>query len=268
MSTTSTRTRAGHGRRGASRISPRESGAQPAAIQGGPAQARLRAAPVRPRARRPRRRTCCARGCSPASGSTCCSTSAPTRASTRCGCGARASRAASSPSSRCRTRSPRSSGAPRGDPRWEARRLALSDADGAAEIHVAGNSTSSSLLEMGERHLAQRARVGLRGQRRGADRAARLAVGRAVGGERVFLKLDVQGFEMHVLRGAERVARRARAACRRSWRSRTSTRATRRGARWSTTSTRAASSWPGSSRASSDPDSGRMLQFDGVFLRS
>ena len=90
-----------------------------------------------------------------------------------------------------------------GDPLWEARRLALGDEDGTADIHVAANSWSSSLLEMGERHLASAPDSAYTGTE--AVRVARLdAIWDDVvrDGERVFLKLDVQGFEMHVLRGA------------------------------------------------------------------
>lgn len=91
-----------------------------------------------------------------------------------------------------------------GDPAWETHRLALSDADGDAEIHVSANSWSSSLLKMGERHLASAPESAYVGAEKVAT--ARLDsiwddVVRA--GERPFLKLDVQGFEMHVLRGAE-----------------------------------------------------------------
>jgi FkbM family methyltransferase len=89
------------------------------------------------------------------------------------------------------------------DPAWDTHRLALSDADGEAEIHVAANSWSSSLLDMGERHLASAPESAYVGSER--VRTARLdsvwddIVGPA---ERPFLKLDVQGFELHVLRGA------------------------------------------------------------------
>jgi FkbM family methyltransferase len=91
------------------------------------------------------------------------------------------------------------------DPLWEARRLALGEEDGTADIHVAANSWSSSLLPMGERHLASAPDSGYTGTE--TVPVARLdsvwedAVGE---GERVFLKLDVQGFEMRVLRGAGR----------------------------------------------------------------
>jgi FkbM family methyltransferase len=91
------------------------------------------------------------------------------------------------------------------DPRWETRRLALSDTDGTAQIHVAGNSTSSSLLEMGERHLASAPESAYVGQETiETARLDSLWDELARNGERAFLKLDVQGFELHVLSGAER----------------------------------------------------------------
>jgi FkbM family methyltransferase len=90
------------------------------------------------------------------------------------------------------------------DPGWECRRLALGSEPGTAEINVAGNSWSSSLLEMGERH------------RRSAPESeyvdteevpvARLDDIRdelLADGDRPWLKLDVQGFELEALRGAE-----------------------------------------------------------------
>jgi FkbM family methyltransferase len=89
------------------------------------------------------------------------------------------------------------------DPLWECRNLALGPEPGTAEINVAGNSDSSSLLPMEERH----------------ERAAPSSV--YVGTETVevttiddlwdeivgdarkpFLKLDVQGYELETLRGA------------------------------------------------------------------
>jgi FkbM family methyltransferase len=89
------------------------------------------------------------------------------------------------------------------DALWEVRNHALGAADESAEINVSGNTFSSSLLAMEERH------------QRSAPESAyvateQIAVHRldsiwdeVVGdAESVYLKLDVQGFESQVLRGA------------------------------------------------------------------
>lgn len=90
-----------------------------------------------------------------------------------------------------------------GDPLWECHRLALGSVDGQAELHVAGNSSSSSLLEMEPSHLAsapQSAYVGVEPVR--VARLDSLSGDILRPGERVYLKVDVQGFELEVLRGA------------------------------------------------------------------
>ena len=154
------------------------------------------------------------------------------------------------------------------DPRWAARRLALSDADGRAEIHVAGNSTSSSLLDMGERHLAsapQSAYVG--SEQVDTVRLDSLWDELSSDGERVFLKLDVQGFEMHVLRGAERALGQLRGVQAElalahlyegdsPWRAVVDHLEAR------------GFELAGVEPGFADPGSGRMLQFDGLFLRT
>ncbi len=153
-----------------------------------------------------------------------------------------------------------------GDARWEARRLALSDADGTAEIHVAGNSTSSSLLDMGERHLASAPESAYVGTEQ-VDTARLDSLWGELGGDRVFLKLDVQGFEMHVLRGAERSLGELRGVQAElalahlyegdsPWREVVD----HLGGR--------GFELAGVEPGFGDPASGRMLQFDGVFLRS
>ncbi len=93
------------------------------------------------------------------------------------------------------------------DPLWEAHRLALSDRDGEADLQVAGNSWSSSLLEMADRHVASAPASAV-------VRTERVPLARldAVWDElrrddRAYLKLDVQGAELDVLRGAEQALR-------------------------------------------------------------
>jgi FkbM family methyltransferase len=90
------------------------------------------------------------------------------------------------------------------DPRWSCLRLALGPEPGMAEINVAGNSDSSSLLAMGERHARSAPESVYIGTETVEVSTVDAVQERLVGsGERVFLKLDVQGFELEVLRGAE-----------------------------------------------------------------
>jgi FkbM family methyltransferase len=92
------------------------------------------------------------------------------------------------------------------DPLHEAVPLALGGEPGRATLHVAGNSWSSSLLPMAAAHLdavpesryAGREEVEVETLERLWDRFVRP-------GERVWLKIDTQGYEAEVLRGAAAV---------------------------------------------------------------
>src|SRR3954451_156925 len=89
------------------------------------------------------------------------------------------------------------------DPAWEVRRLALGDRDAAVEINVAGNSWSSSLLPMGAQHLRSAPESAYVGREPVAmARLDSVSTDVVSPSERAWLKLDVQGYEMHVLRGA------------------------------------------------------------------
>jgi FkbM family methyltransferase len=154
------------------------------------------------------------------------------------------------------------------DPRWDARCLALSDTDGHAEIHVAGNSTSSSLLDMGERHLRsapESAYVGT--EQVETARLDTLWDELVDGSRRVFLKLDVQGFEMHVLRGATRALGELRGV-----QAELALAHLYEGdSPWRDVVDHLAAlgfELAGVEPGFGDPATGRMLQFDGVFLRS
>lgn len=154
------------------------------------------------------------------------------------------------------------------DPRWEVRRLALSDGDGTADIHVAGNSTSSSLLEMGERHLRSAPESAYVGTE--TVETARLDslwedVVRA--GESAFLKLDVQGFEMQVLSGAEQALAELRGV-----QAELALAHLYEGdSPWRAVVDRLGElgfELVGVEPGFADSETGRMLQFDGVFMRS
>lgn len=89
-----------------------------------------------------------------------------------------------------------------GDVGWTARNHALGDAAGEAQINVASNSTSSSLLPMQDSHREAEPSVGI--VRQETIRVERLddAAAEVVGaGDTVFLKIDTQGFERQVLAG-------------------------------------------------------------------
>jgi FkbM family methyltransferase len=89
------------------------------------------------------------------------------------------------------------------DPWWEARQAALSDADGTATINVAGNSWSSSLLPMAELHAESDPESGYVGTQTVETRRLDALRGEVVRpDDRIFMKLDVQGFELPVLQGA------------------------------------------------------------------
>lgn len=90
-----------------------------------------------------------------------------------------------------------------GDPRWRTLRSALSDAPGTLELHVAGNSVSSSPLAMLDLHAqaAPQARyVGT--EQVPATTVDALVAGHGIDPAVTLLKVDVQGYESVVLDGA------------------------------------------------------------------
>jgi FkbM family methyltransferase len=88
------------------------------------------------------------------------------------------------------------------DPRWEVRRLAAGAAAGTATLNVSANSSSSSLLAIEQQHVA------------GAPESATVStetvevmaiddLNLVAEHEHALLKVDVQGYELEALRGAE-----------------------------------------------------------------
>ena len=97
--------------------------------------------------------------------------------------------------------------AARGDPNWEvAPRVAIGEQDGEIEIHVSGNSVSSSVLEMLDTHAdsapASRYIASERVRISTLDGVAGSALGLGVV---PFLKIDTQGYEDKVLNGAAEI---------------------------------------------------------------
>ena len=89
------------------------------------------------------------------------------------------------------------------DPRWTVLPYALGDASGTTVMNVAGNAgASSSVLPMLPRHRQAAPHASYTAQQTTeVRRIDELWEEITAPGERVFLKLDVQGYEAHVLRG-------------------------------------------------------------------
>ena len=90
-----------------------------------------------------------------------------------------------------------------GDPTWEASRLALGARRAVVAVNVAEDSRNSSLLDVGERHLRavpdSRAVASETAPMESLDRVWPEV---ARGARRIYLKIDTQGYELEVLRGA------------------------------------------------------------------
>ena len=90
------------------------------------------------------------------------------------------------------------------DEKWDARHFALGDMDGQSEINIAGNSFSSSLLSMLPAHLNSAPESAYVNKETIEVKRLDSVFDQVVGGARnIYLKIDTQGFEGRVLRGAE-----------------------------------------------------------------
>jgi FkbM family methyltransferase len=90
------------------------------------------------------------------------------------------------------------------DPRWSCYRLALGESGGVARMNVADNSVSSSILDATELHQVNAPG----GKIVGSEEIDVVTLDEVSGdfvnaGTRAFLKLDLQGYELAALRGAE-----------------------------------------------------------------
>ena len=90
------------------------------------------------------------------------------------------------------------------DPQWECLHLALGSHPGAATLNVSRNAASSSLLPMEERLSIIEPRAKFGGTERCTVATLDELRERVLrDGDRAYLKLDVQGAELEVLRGSE-----------------------------------------------------------------
>jgi FkbM family methyltransferase len=97
-------------------------------------------------------------------------------------------------------------GLAKNDVNWRiADRMALGDTSGEIEINLAGNSASSSILPMLDACLIAEPESRYVGKETVALRRLDDVLDLKMLERRIFLKLDVQGFEAYVLNGAEQV---------------------------------------------------------------
>jgi FkbM family methyltransferase len=95
------------------------------------------------------------------------------------------------------------------DPQWEVMKMALGDADELSGINIAGNSQSSSLLGMLPAHLAADPDSAYRGKEDvRVKRLDSIFGGLWNQGDGVLMKIDTQGYEDRVLKGAEEAMQR------------------------------------------------------------
>lgn len=95
--------------------------------------------------------------------------------------------------------------AARGDADWECHQVALGSASGNASLNVAGNLASSSFLPMKRRLRTLDRRLATIGSEEcQVTTLDTLAPELLEPQDRLYLKLDVQGFELEALRGAKR----------------------------------------------------------------
>jgi FkbM family methyltransferase len=95
-------------------------------------------------------------------------------------------------------------GAAAGDPRWTPVRSAIGAEAGELELHIAGNSISSSLLPMADRHAdIAPLSVYVGAEKVPVERLDAIAAEAVTAATAPFLKIDTQGYESLVLDGAE-----------------------------------------------------------------
>lgn len=98
------------------------------------------------------------------------------------------------------------------DPLWSCENVAVGDSDGIIEINVSGHKTSSSILPISKAHLTSMpSSVTVRKEKVKIVRLDSLLDKLFMRNENIYLKIDVQGFERHVLEGARETLKQTRA---------------------------------------------------------
>jgi len=90
------------------------------------------------------------------------------------------------------------------DKNWDVENFGLGDEDGKKIINIATNSDSSSILSMLPKHIQAAPSIKYIGQEEITIRCLDSIFEDYSNSSRTMLKLDVQGFEKHVLKGAEK----------------------------------------------------------------
>lgn len=92
------------------------------------------------------------------------------------------------------------------DKKWDCFNVALGDVKKEVEMSVSGHVTSSSLLPMTEAHISAMPPSATISKERIVLRTLDSFLGSEIKHEeRIYMKIDVQGFEMLVLKGAEKI---------------------------------------------------------------
>ena len=93
----------------------------------------------------------------------------------------------------------------RNDPLWEVVNIALGEIDGQAELYIAGNTLSSSLLDMLPSHVRSAPHSAYVGTEHITVRKLDSIFNAYYrSGEKLYVKIDTQGFEKQVLNGAQK----------------------------------------------------------------
>jgi FkbM family methyltransferase len=90
-----------------------------------------------------------------------------------------------------------------GDPLWKGHKFGLGDQHDFLTINVANNLASSSFLPMNENHLEAAPTIHFSGEEKVEVKTIDDIWGDlSLGGKKILLKIDTQGFEFNVLKGA------------------------------------------------------------------